>query len=63
MNIATNLVCGVAGLAIAGLVAHFLFQVLSPKARDQRKRQRNYGKVITRARRPVVMLNVRSPKS
>jgi hypothetical protein len=28
------------------------------EARDRRKRRRNYGRVVSRARRPVVMLSV-----
>ena len=47
---------------VAALVAIFFAAVtlnrLSPEVRGQKKRRRNYGRVISRARRPVVMLNV-----
>jgi hypothetical protein len=32
--------------------------VLSPTMRERRKRRRNYGPVISRARRPMVTLSV-----
>jgi hypothetical protein len=38
----------------------FLF---SSDARDRRKRRRNYGPVISNARRPTVQLSVRLPRS
>ena len=51
---------GVLGLAVLGYSQ--LHQRFFPNARDIRKRRRNYGKVIARARRPVVMLNASVPK-
>jgi hypothetical protein len=58
MNFADALALWVGGLVVAALLCHFTIHHFSPAARDQRKRRRNYGKIITKARRRVVMLNV-----
>lgn len=49
-----------AGLAV--FAVGYLHQRFFPNARDIRKRSRNYGKVVSRARRPMVMLNTRIPR-
>jgi uncharacterized membrane protein YecN with MAPEG domain len=46
-------------IVLAVVVAHYF----SPAAKDRRKRRRNYGRVISRTRRPVVMLNVNTKKA
>jgi hypothetical protein len=45
--------------ATAGL-AWLLTSEWAAEFRDRRKRRRNYGRVITRAKRPIVMLSVRT---
>lgn len=62
MNIGENIVIWTMGLVIAGLLVHFLAPHLSEDIRERRRR-RNHRKVVSRARRPVVMLNARAPKS
>jgi hypothetical protein len=46
-------------IALAAAVLGFnLIGNLVSDARERRKRRRNYGRVISRARRPIVMLSV-----
>jgi len=45
-------------LAVAGVA-----YALSPNLRERRKRRRNYGPVISRARRPIVTLSVDTRKA
>jgi hypothetical protein len=35
-----------------------LFSNLTGESRDRRKRRKNYGRVVSRARRPIVTLSV-----
>ena len=60
MNFADALALWVGGLVVAALLCHLVLHHFSSTARDQRKRRRNYGKVIAKSRRPVVMLNART---
>ncbi len=46
-----------AAFGLAALVSHALGD------RQDRRRRRNYRRVISRAKRPVVMLNVRTGKA
>jgi hypothetical protein len=46
-----GLVCLIVAVAVVGYF-------LSPTLRERRKRRRNYGPVISRARRPIVTLSV-----
>ena len=62
MNDANQWVLLIAGAGLAVFAAGFLRQRLFPNARNIRKRSRNYGKVVSRARRPMVMLNTRVPR-
>jgi hypothetical protein len=62
MNDANQWVLLIAGAGLVTFAVTFLLQRLFPKARDIRKRSRNYGKVVSRARRPSVMLNTRVPR-
>jgi hypothetical protein len=62
MNDANQWVLLIAAAGVAVFTAFFLRQRLFPNARDIRKRSRNYGRVVSRARRPVVMLNTRVPR-
>jgi len=47
-------------LVVAFLLCHLISARFNPEVRVERKRRRNYGRVVAKARRPVVMLNVRS---
>jgi hypothetical protein len=62
MNDANQWVLLIAGAGLALCALSYLYQRFFPNARDIRKRSRNYGKVVSRARRPVVMLNARVPR-
>ena len=62
MNINDHLGLWIVGLIIAGFLVHLLVRRTSPESRVMRKRRRNYGKVIARAKRPVVMLNTKTEK-
>ena len=63
MNVADNMAFWIVALIIAGLLAHFISHQLSPEARERRRCRRNHRKVISRAKRPVVMLSAKVPKS
>lgn len=64
MNITDDLALWIAWMLVAGVLCHFSLQLLhkfSPEIRNRRKRRRNYGRVVTRGRRPLVMLSVQPP--
>ena len=63
MNVADNMAFWIVGLIIAGLLAHFISHQFSPEARERRRCRRNHRKVVSRAKRPVVMLSAKVPKS
>lgn len=66
MNVADNMLFWIVGLVIAGLVgllAQFVSHQFSPEARERRRCRRNHRKVVSRAKRPVVMLSAKVPKS
>jgi len=52
-----------AGLAALGFIVHGLTDWFSREARVIRKRRRNHGRITTKARRPTVMLSVRTKKA
>ena len=62
MNDANQWVLLIAGAGLALFAVTYLYQRFFPNARDIRKRSRNYGKVVSRARRRIVMLNTRVPR-
>lgn len=62
MNIAESMIIWIVGLVAAGLLVHFIAPYLSEDIRERRRR-RNHRKVVSRARRPVVMLSAKVPKS
>lgn len=64
MNIAGDMIYWTVGLGVAGLVAHFVAHNFSPEARERRRCRRNHRKVkvVSRAKRPVVMLSAKVPK-
>ena len=49
---------GTVGLICLILLVAALAYLLSPALRERKKRRRNYGPVISRARRPMVTLSV-----
>lgn len=61
MNFDAGMIYWVVGLVVLGLVVQLSFGYLAPEVRERRRR-RNHRKVISRARRPVVMLSARVPK-
>ena len=63
MNVADNMAFWMVGLVIAGLLAHVVSHQFSPEARERRRCRRNHRKVVSRAKRPVVMLSAKVPKS
>ena len=63
MNVADSMVFWIVGLITVGLLAHFVSNQFSPEARERRRCRRNHRKVISRAKRPVVMLSAKVPKS
>jgi hypothetical protein len=62
MNLDNPVVLAVASLifvaSLAGILAHYF----SPEARLERRRRRNNCRVISKARRPIVTLSVRTRK-
>ena len=63
MNVADSMVFWIVGLITVGLLAHFVPHQFSPEARERRRCRRNHRKVISRAKRPVVMLSAKVPKA
>ena len=51
---------GMLGVAAVLCLAVFLGARFSVQQSDLKKRSRNYGRVISRARRPIVMLNAKT---
>ena len=51
---------GMLGVATILFVAFLVIARFSVQQSDLKKRSRNYGRVVSRARRPVVMLNART---
>ena len=62
MNVNGHLVLWVVGLIMACLAAALLYRWLNPDQRESRKRRRNYGKVVPRVKRPMVILNAKTKK-
>ena len=60
MNFADPVVGGIVGLALVGLVAYAVREHFSPEARERRRRRRSYGRITSRAHRPMVKLSVRA---
>ncbi|MBK8001372.1 MAG: hypothetical protein IPK15_22370 [Verrucomicrobia bacterium] len=62
MNIGESMVIWIVGLVIAALLVQLGRHYFSEDIRERRRR-RNHRKVISRARRPVVMLSAKVPKN
>ncbi len=54
-NIAFWTVVLVAGLVGAAILNHF-----SGESRERRKRRKNYGRVVARTKRPIIMLSAKT---
>jgi hypothetical protein len=54
---------GIVTLVASGLVAYAAIILFSPEARERRRCRRNHRKVVSRARRPIVMLSAKVPRS
>ena len=63
MNIGDNMIYWIVGLAVIGLLVQLTAHFLTPEVRERRRCRRNHRKVVSRARRPVVMLSARVPKA
>jgi len=53
----------IAAAVAVGFIFHGLTDWFSYESRVGRKRRRNHGRVYTKARRPTVMLSVRTKKA
>ena len=62
MNVAGDMIFWIVGLGVAGLMAHFVAHSFSSEARERRRCRRNHRKVVSRAKRPAVMLNAKVGK-
>jgi hypothetical protein len=51
---------GLACLVALAVVTFLMAEFFSTEARERRRRSKNYGRVITRARRPMVRLSART---
>jgi hypothetical protein len=52
-------VCGLLAVTAVLLALHHC----SPEARERRRRRRSHGRVVSRSKRPAVVLNVKKPKA
>jgi hypothetical protein len=62
MNIGDNMVYWIIGLVVAAFTVQLALGHFAPEVRERRRR-RNHRKVISRARRPIVMLSAKVPKA
>jgi len=62
MNLNNPVLLGVASLIVCAVLSGFLARYFSPEARLERRRRRNSYRVVSKARRPMVRLNVRDKK-
>jgi len=52
------------GLIALGLVSWYLLKhYFSPAARIERKRRKSHGRLVAKAKRPMVLFSVKTPKS
>ena len=62
MNVAGDMIFWIVGLTVVGLAAQFVAHHFSAEARERRRCRRNHRKVVSRAKRPAVMLSARVGK-
>jgi len=62
MNISNPVLLAVTSLIVFGVLFGLLARYFSPEARLERRRRRNSYPVVSKARRPMVRLNVRTKK-
>lgn len=58
MNFVDPVVSGMVVVAVVGLLGYALYEHFSPEARERKRRRRNYGRVTSRAHRPMVKFSV-----
>ena len=63
MNVASDMIFWIAGLGVAVLGVHFVAQNFSADARERRRCRRNHRKIVSRAKRPVVILSTKVPRN
>ena len=52
------------GLIALGLASwYFIKHYFSPAARIERKRRKSHSRLVTKAKRPMVLFSVKTPKS
>ena len=61
-DVAGDMIFWIAGLGVAGLITHFVAQNFSAEARERRRCRRNHRKIVSRAKRPVVILSTKVPR-
>ena len=62
MSLNNPVLLAVAGLIVFAVLCGFLARYFAPEARLERRRRRNSYRVVSKARRPMVRLNVRGKK-
>ncbi len=62
MSLNNPVLLAVASLIVFAVLFGILARYFSPEARLERRRRRNSYRVVNKARRPMVRLNVRSKK-
>ena len=61
MNMGAHLMLWlIVGLIVVFVGAPILYRWLNPENRESRKRRRNYGKIVPRVKRPMVILNAKT---
>ncbi len=62
MSFDSPVVLAVASLIVGGVLFAIFLRYFSPEARLERRRRRNNCRVVSKARRPMVTLKVRTKK-
>lgn len=62
MSVSDAWIFGGLGVLGVGVLAYLWRAHVSPAARDRRRREHNYGRVASQARRPMVRFSVRTKK-
>jgi hypothetical protein len=62
MSFNNPVLLAIAGLIVCAVLIGFLARYFTPEARLERRRRRNSYRIVSKARRPMVRLNVREKK-
>lgn len=62
MSLKYQLILFAVGLIIFGVIVYFLTRWFSPEAVRYRHRRKNYNRVSSNSKKPIVMLQTRVPK-